>query len=62
MAEKEKRVTVLLKEAEFTRFEAYCEEKGHHKSTLIARLIRDHLDSEQFQMQRTLAFGRREAE
>ena len=30
------------------RFEAYCEAKGFKKSTLIARLIREHLDRENF--------------
>lgn len=28
------------------RFEHYCERRGHKKSTLIARLIREHLDEE----------------
>ncbi len=57
MTEKEKRVSVLLSEDEFDRFDAFCEEKGHKKSTLIARLIREHLDSEQFRMQRSLQFA-----
>ena len=43
-------------------FESFCEERGHKKSTLIARLIREHLDGQQFQMQRGLAFPRREEE
>ena len=30
------------------RFGAYCEAKGFKKSTLIARLIREHLDRENF--------------
>lgn len=55
-------VSVLLTEEEFTRFEAFCEERGHKKSTLIARLVREHLDGQQFQMQRGLAFPRREEE
>ena len=54
--EKERRVSVLLNEDEFLRFEAYCESRGHKKSTLIARLIREHLDAEQFQMQAQLDF------
>lgn len=32
----------------------YCTERGFKKSTLIARLIRDYLDSEQYQSQRLL--------
>lgn len=39
------RLTVLLDEDEDARFSAYCREKGFKKSTLIARLVRDHLDS-----------------
>ena len=60
MAEKEKRVSVLLTEPEFSRFEEFCEERGYHKSTLIARLIREHLDAERFKMQGTLAFPAKE--
>jgi len=37
---------VLLSAAEHERFEAYCNERGYKKSTLIARLIREHLNSE----------------
>jgi hypothetical protein len=40
------RLTVLLKPDEAERLDAYCEESGHKKSTLIARLVRDHLDHE----------------
>ena len=42
------KVTVLLSSAEFRRLAAYCEKKGFKKSTLIARLVRDHLDDEGF--------------
>jgi len=42
------RVQVLISETEAERFEAYCREKGFKKSTLIARLIREHLDRESF--------------
>lgn len=45
------RVHVLLPAAQGERFEAYCRSKGHKKSTLIARLIRDHLDRERFDVQ-----------
>lgn len=48
------RVSVLLPEDDARRFEAFCIEKGYKKSTLIARLIRDLLDREQFPFQRQL--------
>lgn len=40
------RITVLLDLEEAERFEAYCEKQGFKKSTLIARLVREHLDSQ----------------
>ena len=46
MQRKRSRVTVLLDPEEFERFAAFCLQRGHKKSTLVARLIRDHLDSE----------------
>lgn len=51
---KPSKITVLLDPDEFQRFEAYCESQGFKKSTLIARLIREHLDAARFQMQRAL--------
>ncbi len=42
------RVQVLLANSEAERFEACCRTKGYTKSTLIARLIQEHLDSEHF--------------
>ena len=59
MSDKEQRISVLLDAEQGARFTAYCEEKGHKKSTLIARLVRAHLDAEQFQMQRSLTLTRR---
>jgi len=50
------RIQVLLPEPLAEQFELYCREYGHKKSTLAARLIREHLDREGFPMQRTL-FG-----
>lgn len=41
-----KKITVLLDPGEAERFERYCEERGFKKSTLIARLVREHLDSQ----------------
>ena len=51
---KPSKITVLLDPEEFERFEAYCESQGFKKSTLIARLIREHLDAARFQIQRSL--------
>lgn len=44
MSRKRVKISVLLDSQEFDRFDAYCHERGFKKSTLIARLIRDHLD------------------
>ena len=44
MNRKRVKISVLLASEEFDRFEAYCQERGFKKSTLIARLVRDHLD------------------
>jgi len=52
---KPKKISVLLGSDEFQRFEAYCERQGHKKSTLIARLIREHLDAARSQAQRSFA-------
>lgn len=51
------RVQVLMPMAEADRFNAYCREKGYKKSPLIARLVREHLDSEAFNPQPDL-FGK----
>lgn len=45
------RIQVLMPTGEAQRFEAYCHEKGHKKSTLIARLVREHLTREGFAAQ-----------
>jgi hypothetical protein len=50
------RVQVLMSREEAERFEAYCHERGFKKSTLIARLIREHLAEEHFTQQQEL-FG-----
>jgi metal-responsive CopG/Arc/MetJ family transcriptional regulator len=42
------KITVLLSEEEFERFDIYCRDRGYKKSTLIARLIRQYLDLEGF--------------
>jgi hypothetical protein len=48
------KISVLLKDEEATRFDAYCREKGFKKGSLIARLIREHLDRESFRTQHVL--------
>ena len=42
------KISVVLSTAELDRFNSYCTEKGHKKSTLIRRLIREHLDREAY--------------
>ena len=54
MEPKLKKVTVLLDEQEFRRFDSFCEERGFKKSTLAARLIREYLDKEAFDLQQQL--------
>ena len=48
------RIQVLMTREEAERFERYCLERGYKKSTLIARLIREHLDQEKYRTQREL--------
>jgi hypothetical protein len=48
------RIQVLMPPAEADRFEGYCREHGFKKSTLIVRLVRDHLDKERFKPQHEL--------
>lgn len=40
------RITVLLEEGVDAQFTSFCQEKGFKKSTLAARLIREHLAQE----------------
>ena len=54
------KISVLLSPEEGLRFDAYCRERGYKKSTLIARLIREHLEQENFAVQ-TEMFPRRKA-
>lgn len=51
------RFQVILSNAEEERFAAYCAQKGHKKSTLVARLIREHLDREGFVHQPELSMS-----
>lgn len=51
------RVHVLVPPEVAGRFEAYCKSKGFKKSTLIVRLIREHLDRERFETQTELFEG-----
>ena len=48
MGDKLAKITVLLPPADFDQFSAFCKSRGHKKSTLIARLIREHLQQEGF--------------
>lgn len=51
------KVSVLLPEEDANRFEAYCEEFGYKKSTLIARLVRDFLNRENYPAQQSIHAG-----
>lgn len=53
------RVQVLMSSADAERFDAYCREKAHKKSPLIARLVREHLDREGFRTGETGIVRRR---
>lgn len=57
MGSKLARITVLLPPADFDQFNAFCISRGHKKSTLIARLIREHLRQEGFTVQREMFPG-----
>ncbi|QDV93648.1 hypothetical protein FFH90_004685 [Pseudomonas sp. ATCC 43928] len=48
------KISVLVADDEALRFEAFCNERGYKKSTLIARLIKEHLDREQYPFQGSL--------
>jgi hypothetical protein len=48
------RVHVLIPDGEAERFDAYCRSRGFKKSTLIVRLIREHLDREGFEIQQEM--------
>ncbi len=48
------RIQVLMPRDEADRFEEYCRERGFKKSTLIVRLVRDHLEQEKFKPQHEL--------
>ncbi|WP_295540828.1 CopG family transcriptional regulator [uncultured Pseudacidovorax sp.] len=56
----QKTVTVLLDPDEFERFEGYCESQGFKKSTLIARLIREHMDTAGYQLQKVLPLSQQQ--
>lgn len=50
----QKTVTVLLDPDEFERFVGYCQSQGFKKSTLIVRLIREHMNAAGYQLQEVL--------
>lgn len=45
------KISVLLPKEEAERFDEYCRREGYKKSTLVARLIREHLDKHAFHVQ-----------
>ncbi|WP_298191113.1 hypothetical protein [Novosphingobium sp.] len=48
------KLSVLISEDEADRFTCYCQERGYKKSTLVARLIHEHLEREGYPDQRSL--------
>lgn len=48
------RIQVLMPPEDADRFEEYCRERGFKKSTLIVRLVREHLEHEKFKPQHEL--------
>ena len=54
MPAKTVKTSVLLPLDAAARFDAYCRERGYKKSTLIVRLIREHLNRENFSVQEML--------
>jgi hypothetical protein len=44
------KISVLLVAKEASRLGNYCKQKGYKKSSLLARLVREHLDEEQFKV------------
>ena len=56
VAKNRRTITVLLPDAEYIRFHKYCQSKGFKKSTLLARLIREHLNAENYADQAELVF------
>lgn len=48
------KISVLLDDDEAVRFDAFCANRGYKKSTLIVRLIKEHLDREGFPLQGSL--------
>lgn len=51
------KISVLLSGEDAQRFEAYCEEFGYKKSTLIARLVREFLSKENYPAQQSIYAG-----
>ena len=51
MSDSTAKISVILDDELYELFDAYCKQKGHKKSTLVAKLIRDHLASEGFAVQ-----------
>ena len=54
LGEDMRKISVLLRDDDFVLFEKYCDEQGHKKSTLVAKLIRDLLERERVVSQRQL--------
>ncbi len=51
MAAKRKKITVLMGEAEFEKFDLFCQKRGFKKSTLLVWLLREFLKKEAGQVE-----------
>lgn len=49
-----RKISVLLENEEYDKFETYCRDRGHKKSTLISKVIRDFLKGERSEPQQKL--------
>lgn len=57
VAPKIRKISVLLDQVNYERFDSYCRTRGYKKSTLASKLIRDLLDREQAPVMQQLFRG-----
>jgi len=57
--EDKNKISVVLAAGEFGRFSSYCAEMGFKKSSLIVRLIREHMEREGYGAPRALLMNAR---
>jgi predicted transcriptional regulator len=57
-----RKVSVLLSDSDEARLSAFCSAMGYKKSTLIAKLVREHLDREGFESEPARLFKKSSSE